>query len=236
MPSYFSGPWLAPATAIPGPEPLWEFISRFGEAQILLPAMFAMLLWLVWQGRGRPLAGAWLLGTVLAAILVTVSKVAFIGYEVGYAPFDYTGFSGHSMFAAAILPVLLREMFGGQARQRATLATAAGYALALLIAVSRLKTGAHSIADVVLGSGIGVLASAWALRFEPHPSTRPPIWLPAALAVLVALLSIGAPPPTTHGLVTALAVGISGRAEPYTRWQMRQDYVRLRASAQSAPA
>ena len=237
MPSYFSGPWLVPASVIPGPEPLWEFISRFGEAQILLPAMFAMLLWLVWHGRGRPLAAAWLLGTVVATIVVTASKVAFIGFEVGYAPFDYTGFSGHSMFAAAILPVLLREVFGGRTRQRATLVTAAGYALALLIAVSRLKTGAHSIADVVLGSGVGMLASAWALRFEPEFSAPPPIWLPLALGVSIALLSIGAPPPTTHSLVTALAVSISGRAEPYTRPQMRQDYERLRdRPARSAPA
>ena len=236
MPSYFSGPWLVPASVIPGPEPLWEFISRFGEAQILLPAMFAMLLWLVWQPRGRSLAGAWLLGTVVATGIVTASKVAFIGFELGFAPFDYTGFSGHSMFAAAILPVLLREVFGGQAREHATLATAAGYALALLIAVSRLKTGAHSIADVVLGSGIGMLASAWALRFEPQPWARPPIWLAPTLAVSIALLSIGAPPSTTHSLVTALAVNISGRAEPYTRPQMRHDYERLRAGAQPAPA
>ncbi len=236
MPSYFSGPWLVPASVIPGPQPVWEFISRFGEAQILLPAMFAMLLWLVRQPRARPLAGAWLLGTVLAASVVTASKVAFIGYELGYAPFDYTGFSGHSMFAAAILPVLLRELFGGRARQRATLATAAGYALALLIAVSRLKTGAHSIADVVLGSGIGLLVSAWVLRFEPEFSAPSPIWLPLALGTTIALMSIGAPPSTTHGLVTALAVSVSGRAEPYTRPQMRQDYERLKAATPPAPA
>ncbi len=240
MPSYFSGPWLVPASVIPGPLPFWDFISRFGEAQILLPAMFAMLLWLVWTGHGRRLAAIWLLGTGAAVGVVTASKIAFIGYEIGYAPFDYTGFSGHTMFAAAILPVLLREMFGGAQRQHARLATAAGYALALLIAVSRLKTGAHSIADVVLGGSTGLLASAWALRHAPPPRAAPPIWLPLALAVAVALLSVGAPPPNTHSLVTALAVNLSGRPWPYTRPQMREDYERLRArgtgSARSTPA
>jgi len=219
-----SGPLLSPASFIPGPWTFWFFVSRLGEAQILLPAMAGALLWLVLQPRCRPLAAVWLAAVTAAAALTTASKVAFIGYELGYAPLDYSGISGHAMFAAAILPVLLRVQFANAAPRRAAFASAAGYALALLVAVSRLKLGAHSVADVVLGGSLGVLASTWALRFWPAGPQRPPIWLPAALALWLVMLPAAAPPSNTHGLVTALALEISGRPFPYTRYEMLRRY------------
>ena len=85
----------------------WGQITRLGEAQILLPAMALALVWLWRQAGGRPLAVAWLLATGVAASITTVSKVAFLGFGVGHAPLDFTGFSGHAMFAAALMPVLV---------------------------------------------------------------------------------------------------------------------------------
>ena len=74
----------------------WGQITRLGEAQILLPAMALALLWLWRQAGGRPLAVAWLLATGVAASITTVSKVAFLGFGIGHAPLDFTGFSGHA--------------------------------------------------------------------------------------------------------------------------------------------
>ena len=56
--------------------------------------------------------------TAAAALITTVTKVAFIGYEVGYAPLDYTGISGHAMFAAAVLPVSIASFFKNVSRLR----------------------------------------------------------------------------------------------------------------------
>jgi exonuclease III len=90
----------------------WGQITRLGEAQILLPAMALALVWLWRQPGGRPLALAWLLATGVAASITTVSKVAFLGFGIGHAPLDFTGFSGHAMFAAALMPVLVRLAAG----------------------------------------------------------------------------------------------------------------------------
>jgi membrane-associated phospholipid phosphatase len=225
MMSPLSGALWSLAPYIPDAEEVWVFVSRFGEAQILLPAMLAALLWLALQPSSRLLAFNWLAAVLAATGLTTASKVAFIGFGIGYAPLDYTGISGHAMFSAAILPVLLRVPVAHAAPRRAAWASAIGYGLALLIAVSRIQVGAHSLVEVLLGNGLGLLASAWALRFAPPPGRRPPLWLPAALALWMALLPGTAPPSTTHGMVTALALELSGRPAPYTRSQMRHEYL-----------
>jgi membrane-associated phospholipid phosphatase len=215
--------WLLQAdTLIPGPMSAWELYSRLGEAQILLPAMAAALFWLLRTPRGRPMAVTWCAAVLMAALLTTATKVAFIGWEVGYAPLDYSGFSGHSMFAAAVLPVLMRIAAGRARRPWPRLAIATGYLLALLIAISRVKTGAHSVADIVPGFLLGALASAAALRGSRMPQAPTPVWVGAALLVWLVVLPLGAPISRTHDYVTKLALKLSGRASPYTLQDMRR--------------
>jgi membrane-associated phospholipid phosphatase len=122
----------------------WFLITRFGEAQILLPAMLAMAAWLPCAKAGR-LAWVWLACTGAAAVLTTVTKVAFLGWGIGYAPLDFTGISGHAMFAAAILPVLMRCLASAAPPRWQTTALCSGFGFALVVAVSRVTTGAHSV-------------------------------------------------------------------------------------------
>jgi membrane-associated phospholipid phosphatase len=209
------------AAQIPGSRAAWALFSRLGEAQILLPAMGAALFWLLRTPRGRPLALAWCVAVLAAATLTTASKVAFIGYEVGYAPLDFTGLSGHAMFAAAVLPVLMRMAAGRARRPWPRLAIAAGYMLALLIAISRIKTGAHSVADIVPGFLLGALASAAALRGTRLPEAPTPAWLGVALLVWLVALPFNAPASRSHDWVTQLSLRISGREQPYTLREMK---------------
>ena len=74
---------------------IWTFISRFGEAQILLPVALGLALLLWRRGDSSRLALAWTGWIVLVASITTVSKLAFIGWGVGSARRDFTGFSGH---------------------------------------------------------------------------------------------------------------------------------------------
>jgi membrane-associated phospholipid phosphatase len=215
---------LAPAS-IPGPLSAWALLGRLGEAQLLLPAMAATVLWLLRTPANRPLAAAWVVGVLAAALLTTVSKVAFIGWEVGYAPLDFSGLSGHSMFAAAVLPVLMRVAAGHAAPPWPRLAIVAGYAMALLIAVSRLKTGAHSLADIAPGFALGALASAGSMRFTHAPRAPTPGWLAAGLAAWLLVLPFNAPVSRSHDWVTQLSLQVSGRDKPYTRHQMRHTHL-----------
>jgi membrane-associated phospholipid phosphatase len=204
----------------------WQLFTRLGEAQILLPAMLVALLWLVVSERATGPALWWLVGTGVVAVLTTVSKVAFFGFEVGYAPLDYTGISGHAMFAAAVLPVLAAVAGGAATRQWRVGAIVVGYALALLVAYSRVRVGAHSVSEAVSGCVLGSIASALVLRWCPLPLARPPMWLAAVLALWMLSLPLSAPPSQTHDWVVSLSLAVSDRAEPYRRWQMHRDYRR----------
>lgn len=230
-----------PLTALatpPGAEPGWAWVqvSRLGEAQILLPALGLALLWLARRPGGGRLATAWLLAVGVTAAVTTVSKVGFIGFGLGIATLDFTGFSGHSMFAAAILPLLLRLAGGplGPPARRALLGL--GWTLAWAVAVSRVAVGAHSWSEVLTGFALGSAATAAALAAGAWPAGRLPRWTPVLLLAWGLLAVWGAPPSRTHDLVTRLSLALSGRAQPYLRWEMHRDHRRRLAARAAAGA
>lgn len=218
----------------------WALFTRLGEAQILLPAMLFALAWLSLAARARGPALWWLVGTGVVAVLTTISKVAFFGFEIGYAPLNFTGVSGHAMFAAAVLPVLTTLAGGGTAPQRRAIAALAGYALATLIAYSRIRVGAHSASEALAGLALGGAASALVLYFKHLPPAHPPRWLGVVLSVWLLSVPVGAPPSPTHGWVVRLSLALSDRPAPYTRGQMHRDHRRAlqrqRSLAQAAAA
>ena len=202
----------------------WHGITRLGEAQILLPTAFAMALWLLWRARAGRLAGAWMLGIAAAAIVTTASKVAFIGYGWGWPAVDFTGVSGHAMFASVILPVACMALASGLAGWREAAGHRAGLAvgvgLALLVGVSRAMVGAHSASEIVAGWVVGGVAAAAVLRAAPLPTARLPLWLPVVVSLWLGTASAKAPPSITHDLVTRGSLALSGRDEAYTRSDM----------------
>ncbi len=204
----------------------WQIVTRLGEAQLLLPAMAATVLWLVLRHGAWRLSLCWLLATGVAASLTTASKVAFIGYELGYAPWDFTGLSGHAMFAAAVLPVMCRLAEGSLPERWHGRGLAFGYALAALVAASRVPVLAHSWSEVFGGYLLGALASAATLWAAHAPRLRFSLWLLGALALGLSLGVAQAPPSRTHDMVTRLSLALSHRPQPYTRLQMHRDFRR----------
>jgi membrane-associated phospholipid phosphatase len=213
-------PLLTPSAQV------WAFITRFGEAQILLPAMALMVVWLA-AARAPRLAGIWIGCTVVAVVLTTLTKIAFLGWGLGYAPLDFTGISGHAMFAGAIVPVLMRCLAAAAPRPWQHAALGLGLAFAAGVAVSRVTTGAHSAFEAALGLALGFAASGLTIRLAPSPPagfTAARHFLLAALAIWLAAGPATAPPPITHDLVTRLALAVSGHDRPYTRSQMMRAY------------
>lgn len=215
----------------------WFALTRLGEAQVLLPAWLAGLAWLAFLSRSRPAVASgtigrlgsgtvagdtareaawrWLVGLVAGTAVTTASKVAFIGYGIGSAALDFTGFSGHSMYSAAILPVLAALVAGRTG-------AACGFVLAALVMVSRVAVHAHSWSEALAGSALGAAIAGWALQrlLVPRRAVRVPPWLPLLLACWLALLPWRAPPSRTHEWVTRLSLWLSDRPFPYTRAQM----------------
>jgi membrane-associated phospholipid phosphatase len=212
------------------PLPAWSLLTRLGESQILLPAFAATMAWLRWRLDASRVVLVWA-GAVLAATgLTTLSKVAFLGWGLGYAPWDFTGISGHAMFALALWPLLAGAVWADAAPMQRRTALAAAYALALVIALSRVVVGAHSSSEVLAGALLGLAASGLALRQATPPRSHAPALLVAGLVLWLAATPLGAPASPTHGWVVRLSLVLSGHATPYTREQMHADYARSRAT------
>jgi len=224
----------------------WIAVTRLGEAQILLPAFLAGALWLAFarpagaygrlaQGlahaHDHPARGAalrWIGAIVATTAATTASKVAFLGFGIGSAALDFTGFSGHSMYATAVLPVLA-ALVGG--RRGAIV----GVLAALLVTWSRVVLGAHSWSEAIAGLSLGAAAAGWTLAdYLAHPgAVRAPWWLPVALLAWLTLLPMHAPPSRTHDLVVSISLKLSGRHRPYTRFELLAGLIK---PAPAAPA
>jgi membrane-associated phospholipid phosphatase len=209
---------------IPPVSTFWHGITRLGEAQILLPTALALALWFAWRARAQRLAVVWLLGIAVAAVVTTASKIAFIGYGWGWPALDFTGISGHAMFASVILPVACSACagasVGGHVAARRWVGLAVGVALALLVGVSRAMVGVHSPSEIAAGWVVGGAAAAAVLHAAPQPSARLPLWLPMLVGLWLATASAKAPPSITHDLVTSWSLALSGRSQPCTRVDM----------------
>lgn len=195
----------------------WHLLTRLGEMQILLPAALLALLTLLRRPQARPLARWWLVFLLASAGLTTASKLAFMGWGIGNAALDFTGISGHAMFAAAIYPLLLGTLASHASPVVQRLAIGAGFVLALLIGISRLEVGAHSVSEVIAGLLLGGAASVGAMALACLPRAVIGPVLPLLVAVWIGVMPMHAPPSQTHDLVTQLALRLSGHQTPHTR-------------------
>jgi len=200
----------------------WYVITRFGEVQNLLPAALWVCLALVRAEATCAFAFRWLFWLVLVALVDTASKLVFIGWGVGVASWNFTGFSGHAMFSAAIYPLLLVTLAARLSAVWQKAALGVGLALAVVVCVSRVMVNAHSVSEVVLGwllgSGVTLLAIArpGLLRLTWRP------YVPVLLTLWMVLAPLLAPPVPTHWAVTRLALLLSGRVHPYTRLDLHR--------------
>ena len=195
----------------------WHVLTRLGDAQILLPATALTLLALLARASTRKLACIWMTLIILATVITTASKVAFLGWGIGWADINFTGVSGHAMFAAAIYPVLMVTFSSGRWRGANWVPVALGCALALVVGLSRIKVGAHSWSEVLAGWAVGGAVSAVALALsETSAIVLRPI-VPALLLAWVAVMPFKLHASPTHSFVVRLAVAMSGNETPFRR-------------------
>lgn len=199
----------------------WLEITRFGAAGLLLPALFALTLYACLRARTAVTSLRWLLPVGCALMITAASKIAFMGFGLGIASIDFTGFSGHSTLAASIYPVLAYLLVSRTSPPVRRGAVVLAYAAALIIMVSRYKVGGHSVPEAIAGFALGATASATALwqmrRWRSQGSM-----LGVGVGVLAWILVItihGDVGPTfnSHEMVTQVALKLSHRSQPYTR-------------------
>jgi membrane-associated phospholipid phosphatase len=197
----------------------WSHISALGGLNVTLLGALAIAAWLV-GARCWRLSLAWCLlfaGALLAAV---ASQVAFVGWGIGLRALDFTGFSGHATRAAAVYPVALFLLLERSPAALRIAAVAAGTLLAAAVALARVKVGAHSGSEAVLGFCLGFGAALLFFRraYANRRGAPKPLLISLALAML---LLPKAEPESAHQWLTALALTLSGQDHPYQResWQ-----------------
>ena len=198
----------------------WHFVTRLGEVQILIPAALLAALALLRQSTTRLIATRWLMALLAAGTLTTVTKLAFIGWGIGIRELNFTGISGHAMFAASIYPCLLAVMASRLPVRVQRIAVSAGVVLAVAVGVSRIEVGAHSASEVVVGLLLGGLVSATALLPAGLPRHAIGLLFPTIVGLWLVLTPVHAPQFQTHSYVIRLSLALAGIQVPHTRAEL----------------
>ncbi|MGJ7545526.1 phosphatase PAP2 family protein [Variovorax sp. LT1R16] len=200
------------------PADAWRAFTWLGDSALMLPLSLLLALGL-WVSRdGRRAAFAWCLAFGAGGGLILLSKLAFMGWGIGSARWDFTGFSGHTAIGTSVWSVLLwLASARGSPRTRA-LAVGAGWCLGAAIGMSRLALHAHSVSEVVAGLLLGMAVSLcflWLARRRAPPRLPWVAWLGGLLLPLL-FLSPGRPA-ATQGVLEAMAIRLAGIERPFTR-------------------
>lgn len=192
----------------------WYHLTRFGEIQILLPAALLAILVLSKRPDTKFLAFWWLGFLVFAVLLTTASKVAFIGWGIGIPELNFTGISGHAMIASAVYPLLIATLASRLPAIGQKFAVAAGCMLALMVGLSRVEIGVHSVSEVIAGLLLGGAVSLFAIAKTSLPRTIVGSVFTMVVSGWLLFSLLHSPQLQTHSWVTRLSLMLSGHITP----------------------
>lgn len=194
----------------------WTKITHLGDTSLMAPAALAICLWLLAAHRHRLLYW-WCVLLTFATLLVVGSKIAFIGWGIGIPALDFTGISGHTTFAMAVLPVVAFLVLQHRSASLRASVVLLALAIGLLVGISRLVLEFHSAAEVVAGYLLGAAVSIgfiW-ISGTVHRAPLSQMLLAASLTALLAASSMQAAP--TQYWLTRAALYVSGHEQPFVR-------------------
>lgn len=155
-----------------------RYLTDFADQAVILPLVLATAIALAVQGWRRG-AVVWLVVVAVTFVTMVVLKVMFLACSPLFGPIDVHSPSGH-VAAATVVSGGLAAMLS---RRRASIMPAALLA-AVVIGISRLMLGMHSVPEVVLGALVGLAGAAALLRFAGTP---PRLHIAPLVAVILAV-------------------------------------------------
>lgn len=185
---------------------------------------------LLLAGHSRHLAFYWGGLFALTGLLVTGSKLAFMGFGVGIPRFDFTGFSGHSALSSAFWPVFLWLLVRPASFPVRLTAVLLGFMLAGLIGYSRVVIHAHSPSEVLAGLCLGTMATLLFFVFSKRSSVQvgkgKGQFFSAKVRLCLALIPLclfdtGIKAPT-QSMLGEIALHIGTRKTVFTRTEMHR--------------
>jgi hypothetical protein len=158
-----------------------QYLTDFADQAVILPLVLATAVALAVQGWRRG-AVAWLLVVTATFVTTLILKLMFLACSPLFGPMDVHSPSGH-VAAATVVAGGLAAILSRRSGSILLIALLA----ALVIGVSRLVLGVHSVPEVVLGALIGLGGAAALLRFAgtpPRISTAPLVTVIVVVAAL----------------------------------------------------
>ncbi|NMM26680.1 MAG: phosphatase PAP2 family protein [Glaciimonas sp.] len=199
----------------------WMKITSLGGITVMAPAAIVITAWLVAERAWR-MALWWCLLFAAGMGLVVATKIAFIGWGIGVRSLDFTGFSGHSMRATAVIPVLFYLILSKTSPMIRASGVILGLVFGVIIGISRLVLHAHSVSEAVSGcilGGVVSLGFIWILG-----SAQKFVLYRSFIALsMIALLTVPyAEPAPTQRWIIGLALYLSGHDRPFVRhgWKL----------------
>jgi membrane-associated phospholipid phosphatase len=132
------------------------FLTAFADQGVMVPMSLAMtlVLWALGWPQG---AKGWLIATVGTLTAIVAAKIIFYIFT-GYMPFHLVSPSSHAAAGAMVYGSLLALVLrGGRAGVRTAIVTSSLFAIGF--SATRLKIGAHSNSEVIVGSILGILGT-----------------------------------------------------------------------------
>ncbi len=133
----------------------WILFTKLAGTNFTLPAAALLAVWLACADAWR-LTIWWCVLFAVGILIVTASKVAYVGWGIGIAAIDFKGFSGHAMRAASIAPPIAYLLLQKLAFSQRRLGLLIGISFAIAICISRLVLGVHSASEVISGLLLGL--------------------------------------------------------------------------------
>ena len=198
----------------------WNKLTHLGDTSLMAPAAILICLWLLLAQRRRLLLW-WGVLLTSAAILVSLTKIAFIGWGIGSEALDFTGISGHTTFATLMWPTIAFLLLQRAPRWLCALGVLGGLWLGLLVGVSRVTLGMHSPVEAVSGwlLGAGTSLSFISIAASTHLIALRR-WLMACSFLVLTGAGFLHSAPTQYWLIQ-VALYLSGHERPFERgdWQ-----------------
>lgn len=200
---------------------MWPLITFLGDSNFTLPCAALLFLWLAYNSRWRQaLHWGWWFG--LTMLIVAVSKILFMAWNIAPPLLNFTGISGHSASAAMLYLGMALMLSQARGAGRRLFYLSVAVLLVAAIAISRLILGAHSLSEVIAGVGIGAFAVflfSTALPPSGRQRDAPPLKGTQLMAVsmLLFLLLIDGRPAPTQTILEKIAQALSGQTQAYER-------------------
>ncbi|KAA5972947.1 MULTISPECIES: phosphatase PAP2 family protein [unclassified Pantoea] len=196
----------------------WRTLTYFGDSMLLIPTAVIIALVLPWKSSSQRTVWYWLLAFGLAGLLVSLSKIMFLGFGIGSARFNFTGFSGHSAMSSTLWPVMMWLISGRWSTFWRAVTIAIGYAIPLMVGFSRLVIHAHSVSEVLAGLLLGFTLSSAFLISQRRTVLKGFSALQVGVAFLVPLLLMShGRVATTQQFLERLSVKLAGLEKPFKR-------------------